>query len=231
MVKRYVLKIVAVAMAAVAVTALTGLPFSLAKSPSPRASAASSHSPLQCLRLYLAGEQVCAVLRTGPKGPKGSRGPRGFRGLTGPRGLQGLRGPQGIQGIQGIQGPQGLQGAPGPTVVAAGSKIGPITANPGPLTGTELPPSVAKCPIDHPEVYGGGAQITKTGNNSGGDVVTLENSFPGTYAGPTTVSPVPPGTPGSVSAGPANAYEAQAVITVLNTNDQVTVQSYAVCGP
>ena len=111
--------------------------------------------------------------------------------------------------------------------------IGPIISNPGPMTGTEMTPSVAKCPIGHPEAYGGGAQVLKSGAQATADVVTLESNFPGVYVSSTEVDPLPSaGAPaGSVSNQPANAYEAQAVITQLNTNDQVTVQAYVVCGP
>jgi len=151
-------------------------------------------------------------------------------GAQGPQGPQGNQGPQGSQGIQGIQGPQGLPGcaAGGSTTcteVVHGNKIGPVVASGVSLTGSETY-SVAECPPTDPEVYGGGGQIVKNGANSGGDVVTLEASYPGTYAGSgAEVTPI------TGTATAANAYEAKAVVTVLNSGDNYTLQAYAVCGP
>jgi hypothetical protein len=112
-----------------------------------------------------------------------------------------------------------------------GSKIGPIPFPSGPATGTELTPSVARCPVSGPDrvAYDGGASVL---TSNPGDVVGLESSFPGLYAGPTEVDPLPLGSaPGAVSSQAANAYEVQAVITHMNSGDNVTVQSYVVCGP
>jgi hypothetical protein len=169
---------------------------------------------------------VGATGGVGPTGGPGAAGPQGVNGVDGATGAVGPIGPVGPQG------PQGLQGAPGPTEVVAGSKIGPLISTNGSMTGVELQPSVAHCPVDHPEAYGGGGTITKNGQNSTSDVVTVENSFPGLFQSQTSVTPLPLGsTPGQASTQPATAYEFQAVITQLNNGDSVTVQSYAVCGP
>jgi hypothetical protein len=180
----------------------------------------------------------------GPRGRTGRRGARGAVGLTGVVGPAGTIGPTGLTGATGIQGFQGIMGQTGAFAPGGrdpggnleevlGSKIGPITfTNSVPGTGTELTPSVARCPIAgvDTEAYDGGAMITTS--NPGVDVVGLESSFPGLYAGASEVDPLPLGaTPGSVSTEAANAYEAQAVISSVRSNDQVTVQSYVVCGP
>jgi hypothetical protein len=203
---------------------------------------------VNCIKFDSDDPLVCGVLRqgprgkTGPRGPQGGRGPIGLTGATGATGATGLTGatgpigPQGIQGLIGPQGPQGNQGAPGPTVVVAGSTFGPITQSNGSLSGTVLT-SVAKCPVSGtPEAYGGGDYIT-TGPSST-DIVTVENSFPGQFAGGTSVTQLPPipqgqmfSPPNQASTQPANAWEVQAVITQMNNGDSVTLQAYAVCGP
>jgi hypothetical protein len=112
-----------------------------------------------------------------------------------------------------------------------GTKPPPVFILNGPSTGTELPPSVARCPISGPdqEAYDGGAIITTSSNN---DVVGLEDSYPGLYVDQATVDPLPLGSkPGAVSTLPANAYEARAVIGEMQSNDSVSVQAYVVCGP
>jgi len=182
-----------------------------------------------------------AVGPTGPAGPPGPTGAPGATGATGAPGATGasVTGPQGPQGTTGVQGPQGSQGIQGPqglagcvaggstcTVVIHGNKIGPIVASGVSLTGSETY-SVALCGPSDPEAYGGGGLIVKNGSTSGGDIVTLEASYPGTYAG--SGAEVTPITTGS-STG-ANAYEAKAVVTVLNSGDNYTLQAYAVCGP
>ena len=138
-------------------------------------------------------------------------------------------GTTGLQGQRGVQGPQGLAGcvAGGPTctMVVHGAKIGPIVASGTSLTGSETF-SVAQCPPTDPEVYGGGGLIVKNGTNSGGDVVMLEASYPGTFSGPGAEAAPITGTSAS-----ANAYEAKAVVSVLNNGDNYTLQAYAVCGP
>jgi hypothetical protein len=119
-----------------------------------------------------------------------------------------------------------------------GSKIGPITVQNGPATGTELTPSVARCPTSGPdqEAYDGGVNIITTNPSAPGapthDVVGIESSFPGLYAGPTEVDPLPLNAPpGTASTMAGNAYEAQAVLTNVHSLDQVTVQAYVDCGP
>jgi len=195
---------------------------------------------------------------TGRRGPQGVVGPVGATGPVGAVGLQGATGPQGIQGIQGVQGNQGGPGvfapggydpgcwplpptpAPSPPCGQVVTVIGTqITASfpSGPATGTELPPSVARCPnsgVDR-EAFDGGAIITtKNQQNqpSTGDVVGLESSFPGLYVGQTEVDPLPIGAQaGALSIQAANAYEAQAVISEMQSGDNVTVQAYVICGP
>jgi hypothetical protein len=178
---------------------------------------------------------VGATGATGAAGPTGATGATGATGPVGATGLQGSQGPIGPQGVQGFTGGQGPQGAAGCsvasngtcTVVIWGNKIGPVVANGPSLTGSETY-SVAKCNAGaDPEVYGGGGLIVKNGQNSGGDVVILEASYPGVYAGPgAEVTPIASG-----PATPAGAYEAKAVVSNLNGGDNYTLQAYAVCGP
>lgn len=200
------------------------------------AAAEAGKSLVNCIKFDVDDQPVCGVLRQGPRGKKGARGPRGYRGyrgFTGPRGATGAQGPVGPTGATGATGPMGPQGAPGPTDVVAGNTVR-FTESNGPGTGTELQPSVAKCPVGpDPEAYGGGAQIVKGGAQNTADVVTLESSYPGIYVSAAEVDPLPSaGAPsGTVSTQPANAYEAQAVITSMNGGDNVTVQAYVVCGP
>jgi hypothetical protein len=88
---------------------------------------------------------------------------------------------------------------------------------------------VARCPSPT-EAYGGGATITKLGPSITGDVVSIEDSFPGKYISPEEVDPLTT-TPGAASTQPANAYEAIAIINTLSNGDSVSLQAYAVCGP
>jgi Collagen triple helix repeat (20 copies) len=189
--------------------------------------------------------------KKGPRGRVGAQGPVGLVGSVGIKGIVGAVGPQGAQGIQGVIGPTGPVGPngafvagtdhPNNTELVLGSKIGPIPFPTGPATGTELTPSVARCPSSGPdqEAYDGGATIITTNPNNTqspvpptNDVVGLESSFPGLYAGPTEVDPLPLGsTPGGLSEMSANAYEAQAVVTDMHSNDNLTVQAYVICGP
>jgi Collagen triple helix repeat (20 copies) len=223
-------------------------------SASPRAAmpaARSSSTLLSCVKVQKISQSVCVATkpgRVGPRGPAGPRGPQGpagpagpagptgatgatgATGPQGPQGPQGVAGPTGVQGQRGFQGPQGLAGcvAGGSTTcttVVHGNKIGPIVASGPSLTGSETF-SVAQCPPTDPEVYGGGGLIVKNGSTSGGDVVMLEASYPGTVGGPgAEVTPI---TGTSTS---ADAYEAKAVVSVLNSGDNYTLQAYAVCGP
>ena len=109
----------------------------------------------------------------------------------------------------------------------------------GSATGTELPPSVARCPnsgIDR-QAFDGGAIITTSNPNNpnqpiNDDVVGLESSFPGLYVSQTEVDPLPIGAkPGARSIQAANAYEALAVVSQMTSGDNVTVQAYVLCGP
>lgn len=245
------IRIAALVGACLCATAFAGLPWADASSHAP----AAAKQPRKVCLQYDADDQPPQCLGRGPRGrrgPQGLRGPTGPRGatgtlgLTGPVGAVGAQGPTGLQGIQGVQGIQGPPGAfaaggsnpGGHTVVVLGTKIGPSPFPSGPATGTELTPSVARCPVSGPdrEAYDGGATITTSNpSNPGqptGDVVGLESSFPGLYAGLSQVDPLPLGShPGAVSTEAANAYEVQAVITHMNSGDNVTVQSYVVCGP
>jgi Collagen triple helix repeat (20 copies) len=252
--KQSLTRITALVAACLAATAFAGLPWADASS-HPVAATASQRGTL-CVRFDADDQPGCLGL--GPRGQHGLRGARGATGLrgatgpigrlgavgaVGPTGATGPRGAQGIQGIQGVQGPPGAFAAGGSspggnTVVQLGSKIGPIPFPNGPATGTELTPSVAHCPVSGPdrEAYDGGVTITTSNpNNPGqptGDVVGLESSYPGLYAGQTQVDPLPLGShPGGVSSQAANAYEAQAVISEMHSGDNVTVQAYVVCGP
>lgn len=217
-----------------AATAMAGLPWADASPSAHVADAASTH--LDCVHFDADDPTVCGILRTGKPGPKGhtgKTGPRGYTGKTGPRGVTGAQGPVGAVGSQGIQGPQGLQGvqgSPGHTVVVAGSLISVTAPGAGEPIGTELTPSVAECPAPSsgtPEAYGGGVQIQKSGTESSGDVVTIQQQFLGTYASPTSVT-LPASSP---STSYSNAYEGQAVVTQLTAGDTVTVQTFVVCGP
>ncbi len=242
---KYLTRTAAVAGACLAATALTGLPWADA---APRAVVADAGGTggekpaVTCVYYDFKEGPVCGVMLRGPRGVKGARGktgPIGFTGPQGPIGPQGVQGPVGSQGIQGPvgpTGPQGIQGAPGHTVVVAGTAVTLTAPAQGEQQGTELNPSVAQCPssgtLSTPEAYGGGVQIQKSGSESGGDVVTIQQHFLGTYVSPTQVNPLPAGnTAGTVSTQAANAYEGQAVITELAGGDTVTVQSYVICGP
>jgi hypothetical protein len=76
-------------------------------------------------------------------------------------------------------------------------------------------------------------QIQKSGSEVGGDVVTLDQHYLGTYnSGTGYVDALPAGTtPGTVSTQGADAYQGQSVVTYLAAGDTVTVQSYVICGP
>jgi hypothetical protein len=228
-------------------TAFAGLSWALAAGP---LASSSSAQRKVCVNNESEREAACLITRVGPRGGTGSRGARGRRGATGatgsagpvgaigpagPQGTQGVVGPKGDVGPQGDQGLQGVQGAPGHTVVVAGSLITETAPGAGDPQGKLLTPTVAQCPAPAsgtPEAYGGGVQIQKSGINSGGDVVTIQQHFLGTFFNPTTVTPIPPGsTPGTVSTTAANAYEGQAVVTQLSAGDTATVQAFVVCGP
>ncbi len=252
---RYVVHVGAVVGACCAVVALVGLPWADASPAARVADAGGTGSeaaklPRQCVSFDFGEGPICGILRPGPRGlrgftgPVGKVGPVGPVGATGPQGPTGAVGPQGIQGPQGVQGIQGVQGAPGPTIVVAGTQVKEVGATGGTPEGTMITPTVAQCPAagtpnpnggtyEDPEAYGGGVQTQISGGDpSNGDVVTLANHFLGTYVSPTQVNPLPAGsTPGAVSAAPANAYEAQAVVTELAQGDTATVQSFVVCGP
>lgn len=242
-------RIAALAVVGVAAAALAGLPWADAR-PAATAAAETGTNHLRCVHFDVDDQPVCGVERPGPRGLRGAPGPAGPTGLsgaTGPTGAQGPQGPvgpagpagaqggqgdQGAQGDQGVQGVQGLQGAPGHTVVVAGTKVTEVAPAAGDPTGTEITPTVAQCPATgDPEAYGGGVQIQKSGTESGGDVVTVDQHYLGTFDNG-RVDALPAGTaPGTVSTQAANAYEAEAVVTELAGGDTATVQSFVVCGP
>jgi Collagen triple helix repeat (20 copies) len=244
------IRIATVAAACLTAAAIAGLSLAQAGS-EPRAHRASGSGRL-CVR-YDSDDTPQCLTAVGPRGDRGAIGRRGPRGAVGPVGTTGSVGVVGLRGATGAQGPQGIQGVPGikgqPGVFVAGgfepggtieTVIGTqITASfpSGPATGTELPPSVARCPnsgVDR-EAYDGGAIIsTKNQANqpSTGDVVGLESSFPGLYVSQTEVDPLPIGAkPGGVYLQGANAYEAQAVVSLMQSGDNVSVQAYVICGP
>lgn len=241
---KHLIRAVALGAVCVAVTALTGLPWAEA-SPNARladvnATGTEANNPLlHCVKFDFGDTPVCGIQLRGPKGRTGSRGKTGLLGVTGPQGAigpQGIQGPQGVQGVVGAigpTGPQGIQGAPGHTVVVAGN----LVSMSGPQTeGTQLAPSTAVCTVaGDPEAYGGGVQIQKSGTESTGDVVTIQQQTLGTWnAGNSTFSVLPGGlgtAAGTASSIAANAFQAQAVVTQLNPTDTVTEQSYVICGP
>lgn len=215
----------------------------------------------ECVRFDLTDPLVCNVLLHGPRGARGlpglpgplggagtggtdgvdgrdgATGPVGENGPVGPVGPRGATGAKGVAGGQGIQGPVGANGAYGADgtggnlELVVGTKIGPIFSASGPMTGTELTPSVARCRVGsrNREAYDGGVKVITTGT---GNVVNVESSYPGLYINQTQVDPLPGGAPaGAVSDQAANAYLAQVVIGDLKTNNQVTIQAYVLCGP
>jgi hypothetical protein len=242
---KFISRAVLLGGACVVATAVAGLSWAFAAGPL-ASSSAVQHKV--CTTNDREGESACVVMLQGPKGKRGPRGvrgrhgPKGNRGAIGvvgaigpigPQGPTGQVGPKGDVGPQGNQGLQGVQGAPGHTVVVAGTSI----SVPGPSPqGTQLTPSVAHCPppaSGTPEAYGGGVQIVKSGAQSSADVITILQHFEGAFVSSTQVNPIPaPGSPaGTQSSTAADAYEGQAVVTQLNTGDNVTVQAYVVCGP
>jgi hypothetical protein len=137
----------------------------------------------------------------------------------------------------GATGPQGLAGAPGAAEMVLGTKI-TLTNNGGPLAGTEMTPSVARCPVgssNFSDAYGGGVTIAKSGPVSGGDVISIESAYPGTFVSQTEVDPPPflanPPDNTESAQRAANAYQGTALITQLSSGDTATVQAYVVCGP
>jgi len=240
-----------VVTACVGAAALIGLPWADA---SPRAGiadvegAAGEKVVAHCFKFDAGDPKVCVELLKGVRGETGKTGKTGAKGRTGaighigpigpigptgPIGITGVTGATGLTGATGGTGATGIQGAPGATVVVAGTLI-TVTAPPqGEPQGTEPTPSVAQCTdINDPEAYGGGVEIQKSGTESGGDVVTELDHFVGTYVSSTEVAPIPIGTTaGTVSTTPANAYEAQAVVSQLAGGDTVTIQAFVVCGP
>ena len=246
---RHLTSIAAPAAVCLIGAAIIGLPWADAHSD---ARAAAAGGKKVCVRYDADDTPACIPDRPGGhRGPRGRTGRRGAGGAAGPVGLTGPlgkvgptgpAGPQGGTGVKGVHGPPGAFSSGGSdpgghTVVVLGSKIGPIPFPSGPGTGTELTPSVARCPTAGPdqEAYDGGATVvTNNPNASGptGDVVGLEDSYAGLYVGSTEVDPLPAGaTPGAVSQQAANAYEVQAVVTNMHSGDNVTVQAYVVCGP
>ncbi|MGO9904504.1 MAG: hypothetical protein ACLP4R_05975 [Solirubrobacteraceae bacterium] len=246
------IRIATLACACLAVAVFAGL--SLAQAASERKAHAASSSGVLCGIRY-DSDDTPGCLPSGPRGRHGLRGPTGRRGpqgavgpvgATGPVGAVGLQGATGAQGIQGIQGMTGGVGVFAPGGFKPGGSIETVIGTQitasfpnGPATGTELPPSVARCPssgVDR-EAYDGGAIIKTTNPNNPGattndDVVGLESSFPGLYVSQTEVDPLPIGAqPGAVYIQGANAYEAQAVISLMQSGDNVTVQAYVICGP
>jgi hypothetical protein len=87
---------------------------------------------------------------------EGIRGPQGEPGADGPRGATGDQGPRGATGEPGEEGPQGIQGPQGP---AGFSGVTVITeAESTPVASIET--DSMNCPASHPDVTGGGYEIT-----------------------------------------------------------------------
>lgn len=233
---KYLIRVAGIGATCLAATAMAGLPWADA-SPNARVADAAG-TTLNCVHFDSDDPAVCGIMRRGPEGPRGPRGYRGFKGATGKTGPAGLQGPRGVggrvgpQGNQGPQGLQGVQGAPGHTVVVAGTPVTVTAPSGGEPQGTELTPSVATCTSTNvssttPEAYGGGVQIQKSGTESSGDIVAIQQQYLGTYVSSTSVT-LPTSSP---STAPPNAYEGQAVVTQLTQGDTVTVQAFVICGP
>lgn len=203
------------------------------------AAAEAGKSLLNCIKFDVDDQPVCGVLRQGPRGKtgargaRGARGPRGYRGFTGPQGATGPAGTQGATGPQGPQGPQGATGAQGPagipgspngTIVVDGNTV-QFAYNGGPSPTGNFYTSVAVCPVagNYQQAYGGGANIT-TNDQNAKDVVTLQNSFPGSNDGGVV-------TPVTGNNAPADAWQGTAVISSLATGDTGSIQAYVICGP
>ena len=234
---KHLIRVAGVGGLFLAATAFAGLPWADANPATPSARTADVGSThLDCVHVEGDDPAICGIMRQGPRGPRGrlgKTGPRGHIGKTGPIGLTGAKGLTGVVGPQGSQGPQGLQGvqgAPGHTVVVAGTQVSVTAPAAGEPQGTQLTPSVAQCPSASsgtPEAYGGGVQIQKSGTESSGDVVAIQQQVLGTYASPTSVT-LPSSSPSTTA---ANAYEGQAVVTQLTAGDTATVQAFVICGP
>lgn len=253
---KFTIRTAGIAVLCLAAAAFAGLPWADASSHAATAPKAAPASAGKLCGVRSDGDDSPGCLGHGPRGkrgPQGSVGPLGAPGTigpvgnVGPAGPVGPKGPTGDRGIIGKQGPKGLPGdfapgapfAGGHTVVVLGTKIGPVTiTSNAPAKGMELGPSVAECPAtpQHGQAFDGGAIITTVNPNlpvgsPTGDVVGLESSFPGRDNGTSEVDPIAPVTPGTVLPQPANAYSATAVVTRMNSGDNVTVQAYVVCGP
>lgn len=248
--RKHLIRLPALVAACLCAVAFTGLSWA---DGGPPPKPVQSHGKY-CVRVDSDDQTYC--LPYGPGGKTGARGTVGARGPVGVVGQVGVIGPVGAVGPQGAQGPRGAVGQTGPqgavgafspggsdpgghTVVVLGNKVGPLPFfnTPGNGSGTELTPSIAKCPSSGKdlEAYAGGASIVTANPNTPSqptnDVVGLEKSYPGHYAGGPQVDPLPLNAPSGLSTQPANAYEAQALITYMNSGDNVTVQSYVICGP
>jgi hypothetical protein len=260
--KRYLLRVAGIVGACLAAAAFAGLPWADANShPAAATKVRCSGKDHRSVIFDPDDTPACVKLRVGKQGRRGRTGARGHVGHIGKTGAVGIGGPVGPTGLIGPTGPTGAvgavggigaTGATGPsgafvqasgnvpagsdpgghTVVVLGTSIGPLSFPQGPGTGTELTPSVARCPTSGPDqqALDGGATITPSDTTN--DVVGIESAFPGLYVGQTQVDPLPiGGSPGGVSQEPANAYEVVAVIGSVTSNSTVTVRSYVVCGP
>jgi hypothetical protein len=260
--KRYLIRVAGIVGACLAAAAFAGLPWADASShPGRAAKARCSGKDHRSVEFDGDDTPACVKLRVGKQGRRGRTGHRGHIGRTGRTGPVGIGGPVGPTGLTGPTGPTGAIGAIGAigavwatgpsgafvqasgstpagsdpgghTVVVLGTTVGPLPFPQGPGTGTELTPSVARCPTSGPdqEAFDGGVTITPSDTTN--DVVGIESAFPGLYVNQTEVDPLPLGSsPGGVSLEPANAYEAVAVIGNVTSRSTVTIQTYVVCGP
>lgn len=235
---RYVVRVLVVVGACLATVAFAGLPWADASPQARVADSGAGVTTLPCLHFDADDPPVCDIRLKGPRGRRGLRGRRGQQGATGPQGpvgAQGVQGPTGPVGATGPQGIQGVQGTPGHSVVVAGTLQTVTAPAGGEPEGFQIPATVAQCPSaasGTPEAYGGGVQIQKSGAESGGDVITIQQQYLGTYSsGSVTPLPAAGSMAGTASTQAANAFEGQAVVTELAGGDTVNVQSFVVCGP
>ena len=184
-------------------------------------------------------DYVCFRVRPGPTGPTGPAGPMG---PAGPQGLPGLNGAQGPAGPMGPTGPQGLQGLPG--LDGAQGPIGP--AGPQGLPG--LDGAQGAIGPQGPQGPAGATGVTgATGPAGPADIFIAVNEacvIPPHYvvedisvecpAGMLCVSggyTSPDHDITIVRSTPSPGYKGWEVSAYNNTNQNVSIQAYAICVP
>jgi len=93
---------------------------------------------------------------TGARGATGPQGVIGQEGATGPGGSAGSRGATGQDGSQGATGPQGTTGNQGPAGFSGTDVVSQAVSTPPSTTEVDT----ISCPGTHPDVTGGGYEIT-----------------------------------------------------------------------